>query len=70
MTASEIIHLLGALERRLATIADQAAETLAQAQHTRDRVERLRRELGQLKAVLTSTADTAEHTPLQPTSGR
>lgn len=66
MTTREIVALLSNFEKRLATIADQATETRAQAQHTLERINRLVQEVEQLKFRIISTADTGEHAPLRP----
>jgi hypothetical protein len=67
MTTADFISLLASLEKRLSTIADQAAETREQAQHTLDRLDRLRHDLERVKAGLIATADTGTHAPLRPT---
>jgi hypothetical protein len=64
MMTNELLDLLAGLARRLASIADQAQETCAQAQHTLDRVNRLRQELDQVSKKILSIADTGEHKPL------
>jgi uncharacterized protein YoxC len=64
MTPEEMVHLLTSFERRLATIADQAQETREQAQHTLDRVNRLRRDLELVKERLTSSVDTVNYLPV------
>jgi hypothetical protein len=46
--------ILLSCERRLASVADQAHETREQAQHTLDRVNLLRRDLGQFRQHLSS----------------
>ena len=38
MTTDSVLKLLARLERRLATIEDQARETCSQAEHTLDRL--------------------------------
>jgi hypothetical protein len=65
MTLEEMVTLLLSFERRLATIADQAHETREQAQHTLDRINRLRRDLDLLKQNLTATLDTINYHPLR-----
>lgn len=65
MTTKEILALLANFEKRLSTIADQATETREQAQHTLDRINKLRQEVEQVKARIVSTADTGEHVPLK-----
>jgi hypothetical protein len=66
MTPDEMVTLLLSFERRLATIADQAHETREQAQHTFDRINRLRRDLELLKMNLTASLDTINYLPLRP----
>ncbi len=66
MTQEEIIRLLASFEKRLATIADQARETREQAQHTLDRINRLRQDLEQVKSQLVSLADTSDQIPTPP----
>ena len=68
MTVNEMINLLTSFEKRLATISDQAAEARAQAQHTIDRINKLRQDIEQLKHRVVATADTSDHTPLHDTS--
>jgi Mg2+ and Co2+ transporter CorA len=58
MTTDEVLELLGKLERRLTTVADQAEETCRQAQHTQERIERLRDDITRLRDSLLATADT------------
>jgi hypothetical protein len=64
MTDEEVLALLESFEKRLATVADQAQETCEQAQHTLQRVNRLRDDIGRLKLDFLSAADTAVHRPL------
>jgi hypothetical protein len=66
MNTLDFINLLATLEKRLSTIADQAAETREQAQHTLDRLHRLRQDIEAVKAKLISISDTGSHTPLRP----
>jgi regulator of replication initiation timing len=66
MTPDEMVNLLMSFERRLATLADQAHETREQAQHTLDRINRLRRDLELVKDRLTSSIDTINYVPLSP----
>jgi hypothetical protein len=58
MTPEDIVNMLMSLERRLATISDEAHETREQAQHTLDRINRLRLDVGLLKQNLTASLDT------------
>ncbi len=64
MNSAEILTLLTGFEKRLATIFDQATETVAQAQHTLDRLNRLRHDLDELRARFLANVDTGVHTPL------
>jgi hypothetical protein len=64
MNSAEILTLLTGFEKRLTTIVDQATETVAQAQHTLDRLNRLRRDLEDLHARFLANVDTGVHTPL------
>ena len=61
MSGNDFLHLLASFEKRLATIADQVAETREQAQHTLERINRLRQDLTQLKDRFLATADTGAH---------
>jgi hypothetical protein len=70
MTPEEIVTLLMSFERRLATVADQAHETREQAQHTFDRINRLRRDLELLRQSLTSSVDTINYPPARPSNLR
>jgi hypothetical protein len=67
MSDPDFLNLLASLEKRLSTIADQAAETREQAQHTLDRLNRLRHDLDRVKAQLIATTDTGTHQALRPT---
>jgi regulator of replication initiation timing len=67
MSSEDVLNLLANFERRLATIADQAAETREQAQHTLERINRLRQDLAQFKDRLLATADTGTHPVLRAT---
>ena len=58
MTTDEVLELLGKLERRLTSVADQAEETCQQARHTRERVERLLDDVTRLRDGLLATSDT------------
>jgi hypothetical protein len=58
MTADEVIGRLAAMEKRLASLADQAHETWQQARHTLERIELVRSSLEQLKLDVLSTSDT------------
>jgi hypothetical protein len=58
MSNEEVLNLLTTFEKRLATIADQAAETREQAQHTLERIQRLRQDLGQLRDRILASVDT------------
>jgi hypothetical protein len=58
MTTDEVLDLLGSLERRLTTVADQAEETCRQAKHTLERIDWLRRDLTRLRENVLATADT------------
>ncbi len=53
MTTDEMLKLLARLDRRLATIADQARETREQAQHTMERLDRLRHDLDRIRRDVT-----------------
>ncbi len=68
MKTNEMINLLASFEKRLAAISDQAAEARAHAQHTIDRINKLRQDIEQLKHRVIATADTSDHAPLQDTS--
>jgi uncharacterized protein YoxC len=70
MTPDEMINLLSSFEKRLATIADQAHETREQAQHTLDRLNRLRRDLELVKERLTSSVDTVNYIPVSADTPR
>src|SRR5262249_32254771 len=61
MSGNDFLHLLASFEKRLATIADQAAETREPAHHTLERITGLRQDLPQLKARSLATADTGAH---------
>jgi hypothetical protein len=63
MTPNEMMTLLLSFEKRLATIADQAHETREQAQHTLDRINRLRRDLDLLKQTLVAAMETVQFEP-------
>ena len=58
MTAQEVVLLLGGIERRLATIADQLQWTREQAQRGLDRINRLRQDLDRVKDQVFAVADT------------
>ena len=62
MAPHEVMTLLLSFEKRLATIAEQAHETCEQAQHTLDRINRLRRDLDQLKQTLVAATSTGPGT--------
>jgi hypothetical protein len=64
MTPEEIVSLLLSFEKRLATIADQAHETREQAQHTLDRINRLRHDLDAFRLRLMSSFDTIDYVPV------
>jgi hypothetical protein len=49
MKTNEILHMLGCVSKRLATLADQAHETREQAQHTLDRIYLLREDVERLQ---------------------
>jgi ABC-type transporter Mla subunit MlaD len=64
MNTEEIVRLLTRLDRRLATVADQARETREQAQHTLDRLERLRQDLDRIRLTVAASADTSDQLPI------
>ena len=66
MTVDDLFTQFLSFERRLATIADLALETREQAQHTLDRINRLRRDLERFKQTLTCDDDTAGYQPPPP----
>jgi hypothetical protein len=70
MTPEDIVNMLLSLERRLATLADQAHETREQAQHTFDRINRLRRDVELVKQSLTASLDTINYLPVRPENRR
>jgi hypothetical protein len=63
MTPEEMMSILLSYERRLASIADCAHETREQAQHTLDRVNRLRRDLELFRQHLAAATDTVNFIP-------
>jgi hypothetical protein len=65
MSSEELLNLLTNFEKRLATIADQAAETREQAQHTLERIDRLRHDLAQVRQHILSTVETQTHQALR-----
>jgi multidrug resistance efflux pump len=69
MKSKQVMIVLEKLSSRLATVADQAREACAQAQHTLQRVDRLQGEVGrwreEVEEVL-AEADTAEHRLYRP----
>jgi hypothetical protein len=67
MTPEEMMSILLSYERRLASIADCAHETREQAQHTLDRVNRLRRDLELFRQHLAAATDTVNFAPGQAT---
>jgi hypothetical protein len=69
MTAEEMMSVLLSYERKLSTIADQAHETREQAQHTLDRVNRLRRDLGLFRQHLGVVRDAASDAPAESFTG-
>ena len=66
MNPNELLDALARFEKRLATIADQAREVRDQAQHTLDRLNRLRRDFEQLRSRYVSTSETGEFGALKP----
>jgi hypothetical protein len=70
MTPDEVVNLLLSFERRLGTIADQAHETREQAQHTLDRINRLRRDLELLRQHITGSMDTVAYIPSHSAGAR
>ena len=60
MKTDELLRLLAGLERKLASVSDQARETREQAQHTLDRLDLVRQELERLRLMLIAKADTGE----------
>jgi hypothetical protein len=70
MSPEEMVTLLLSFERRLGTIADQAHETREQAQHTLDRINRLRRDLELLKQSLTASIETVNYPSHRPEGRR
>jgi hypothetical protein len=68
MTPAEVLSHLTGFDKRLATLVDQATETVAQAQHTLDRINRLREDLNQLRAFFLASTETGDYTPLNPQS--
>jgi uncharacterized coiled-coil DUF342 family protein len=70
MIPEEIVSLLFSFEKRLATIADQAQETREQAQHTLDRINRLRHDLDLFKQRLLSSVDTINYVPVPANHSR
>jgi hypothetical protein len=65
MNVEELMPILLGYERRLATITDQVQEARNQAQHTLDRLNRLRRDLELFRQHLMTTGDTVEFVPGQ-----
>jgi hypothetical protein len=63
MTPNEILNLLLSFEKRLERIAEQAHETCEQAQHTLDRINRLRRDVDLLKDSLVAAMETVQSEP-------
>jgi hypothetical protein len=63
MMSSDMLALLASFGKRLERIADQAHETREQAQHTLDRINRLRRDLDLLKDSLMAATDTVQSEP-------
>jgi septal ring factor EnvC (AmiA/AmiB activator) len=68
MKADEVLKLLTKLDRRLATIRDQARETREQAQHTLDRLDRLRQDLERIRHTVIASVETSDSIPI--TKGR
>ncbi len=64
MTTDEVVTLLSNLEKRLTTIADQAEETRSQAQHTLERIDKLRTEVESLRRKALASMDTMEQPAL------
>jgi chromosome segregation ATPase len=64
MKTDEMLKLLARLDRRLGTIADQAHETREQAQHTLDRLERLRHDIDRIRREIAASADTSDSLPI------
>ena len=64
MHVDEIMKLLMKVDRRLATITDQARETREQAQHTLDRLERLRQDLDRIRQTVVASVDTSDSIPI------
>jgi hypothetical protein len=58
MDRAQILTLLTGFDKRLASIADQAAETLAHAQRTLGRLNRLHNNLDQLRARFLASVNT------------
>jgi hypothetical protein len=64
MKADEVLKLLTRLDRRLATITDQARETREQAQHTLDRLERLHQDLDRIRHTVVASVETSDSIPV------
>jgi hypothetical protein len=66
----DVLAALVSFERRLDSIADQARETREQAQHTLDRLNRLRRDLERFREDVLAASDTMELPPGPAGPGR
>ena len=64
MRTDELLKLLAKVDRRLATITDQAVETREQAQHTLDRLDRLRQDLDRIRLTVAATVETSDSIPV------
>ena len=64
MKVDEVLKLLTKLDRRLATITDQARETREQAQYTLDRLDRLRQDLDRIRHTVVASVETSDSIPV------